>query len=75
MYIVDTRPSLNAETFCTLIIQGECGEPTEQIDFTINVDQNAPKITVKKIKVFLFSSTYLLNDLFLGVEISKCAKK
>ncbi|CAO1438478.1 unnamed protein product [Diamesa hyperborea] len=42
VFIVDNRPSLTGNTICSLVLQGECGEPAAELGFTINVSQGSP---------------------------------
>lgn len=48
MFIGANNPVLNARTACSVILHGECGDIPPELNFSINVDPNAPLITVMK---------------------------
>lgn len=46
-FIIGERPSLTANQICSVILQGECGDPDPVFDFTVSVS-TGPAITQHK---------------------------
>jgi hypothetical protein len=46
-HIIEARPSLTANHMCSLVLQGECGDPDPSFQFTVNVSPG-PAITQSK---------------------------
>lgn len=42
IHIIDARPSLNANQMCSMVLQGECGDPDQSFNFQINVSPGPP---------------------------------
>jgi hypothetical protein len=41
-YILEERPTLNANQVCSFVLQGECGDPPAEFNFAINVSPGQP---------------------------------
>lgn len=42
LHIIDARPSLTANQMCSLVLQGECGDPDPSFNFNVNVSPGPP---------------------------------
>lgn len=41
-HIIDARPELTAHQMCSMVLQGECGDPDPVFMFNINVSPGPP---------------------------------
>lgn len=50
LFIIDSRPNLNQKSICSLILQPECGELDESLNFKLDISAPSAKSTIKSIQ-------------------------
>jgi hypothetical protein len=75
IFIMDARPQLTSKSVCALVLQGECGDLDESLDFKLNISPIKKSIESKKsnninntkiIKILHFSDLHYDPDYLVG---------